>query len=116
MPFTLSGFVALRIERGREADNREAEVPADAFTYQEGGIRLLDDEHTRHEATYRYTGDAGYDLVLITTAINGMAEPTELAVEGEKSGTVQIVQNAIKADFQHDPDLDDEPLTPVSSN
>lgn len=114
MPFTLSGFVALRIEGEKEVETEE--VTADAFTYQEGGIRLLDDEHTRHEATYRYANAAGYDLVLTTTAINGMAEPTELTVEGKKSGTVQIVQNAIKADFQHDPDRDDEPLTPVSSN
>ncbi|KAA0011792.1 hypothetical protein F0A17_10770 [Billgrantia pellis] len=113
MPLILEGFVALRVSGGGKESIR---IDADDFTYREGGMRVLGDQCTKHEFLYTYDEDPRFGLTLTATALNGDVEESSLLIDARDDIEVEEEQNTIVATFDHDPDQDDEPLTPVSSN
>jgi hypothetical protein len=91
-------------------------VDAADFVYKEGGMRILGDQCTQHEFLYTYEADPRFELTLTTTALNGKVEGSSLVIDARGDIEVEEEDNSLVATFEHDPDLDDEPLTPISNN
>ncbi|NIC04701.1 hypothetical protein [Billgrantia bachuensis] len=113
MPLSLEGYVVLRINDGSRENLR---VDAAEFVYKEGGMRILGDQCTQHEFLYTYEDDPRFELALTATALNGEIEGSSLVIDARGNVEVEEEENSLVVRFEHDPDQDDEPLTPVSSN
>ena len=111
MPLQWTGQVTLHIVGTME----EAVVQGQDLELIQAGLRIIDDDEVLHEFVYRYD-DHRFELV-----INAAVEKSKVVIDPPlldvKGGTkVEERANTLAATFHHDPDIDDEPLTPVSSN
>ncbi|MGQ4878722.1 hypothetical protein ACOJCM_09145 [Billgrantia sp. LNSP4103-1] len=79
-------------------------------------MRVLWDQCIQHEFLYTYEDDPRFELALTATALNGEIEASSLVIDAGGDVKVEEEENSLVLRFEHDPDQDDEPLTPVSSN
>lgn len=113
MPLQMTGEVVLRIA-GEQAE--EVTVHGEELVLAQGGLRILDDEDVRHEFVYRYDRNPRFVLVVSATVTEGVVELDPPLIEHKAADDIEEQRNTLDATFEHDPDTDDEPLTPVSSN
>lgn len=113
MPLEIRGDIVLRVVA---QETEDVSVSGEAFTLDQGGIRILDDDNVRHEFVYRYDRDSRFDLVVTATVTDGVVELDPPLIEVKESKDIEERRNTLEATFRHDPETDDEPLTPVSSN
>ncbi|GAB2786699.1 hypothetical protein GCM10027040_10960 [Halomonas shantousis] len=110
MPLRLEGAVTLHVG-GEEESLR---IEASDFRCEEAGLRMLG-EGARHEFLYTFD-EPRFGLRLSATAIDGVVELDNVIIEVKGDAQVMEESNTLLASFVHDPDRDDEPLTPISSN
>lgn len=113
MPLQLEGSVALRVAG---EDEERLRIDARDLVCEEGGLRILDQGDCRHEFLFTYNEDPRFSLE-VTALVTDAGIVLDSRVTKQASGLDVIEeQNTLSATFHHDPNLDDEPLTPVSSN
>ena len=112
MPLKLTGAVTLRVRAESEV---LVQVEGKDFSYEEGGMRVLGDQCTQHEFLYVYE-EPRFSLKLCVTAIDKAIQTCDLRIEPRAGADATEAENRLTVNFEHDPDQDDEPLTPVSSN
>ena len=112
MPLQWTGQVTLRILGPVE---EEVVVQGQDLNLLHAGLRILDDDEIRHEFVYRYD-DPRFELVLNATVETNIVEVDSPLLDAKTAVGLEEQTNTLAATFHHDPDIDDEPLTPVSSN
>lgn len=111
MPLEWTGQVTLQVS----GDTKEVLVQSEDLELVRAGLRIIDDDEVRHEFVYRYDHPK-FSLVLNATVESGDVEVAPPSLQPKLARAVGVRANTLDATFQHDPDTDDEPLTPVSSN
>jgi len=111
MPLQWTGQVTLHILNTEE----EVVVRGQDLELIQAGLRILEDDEVQHEFIYRYD-DPRFELEVNATAEANTIEIDPPLLNTKASSAVEERANTLAATFHHDPDIDDEPLTPVSSN
>ncbi|RUR51646.1 hypothetical protein [Vreelandella populi] len=111
MPLQWTGQVTLHIVGTME----KAVVRGRDLELIQAGLRIIDDDEVRHEFVYRYD-DPWFELVINAAVEKSVVEIDSLLLNAKAEVKVEEQANTLAATFHHDPDIDDEPLTPVSSN
>ncbi|MEC9481767.1 MAG: hypothetical protein UMU75_00390 [Halomonas sp.] len=115
MPLKLEGCVELQIsDNGTESDTLR--IDARDLTCKEGGVRVVDGGNRRHEFLFAYVLDPRVELEVSAIVIDGVIELDSKLIEKREGVDAVEEGNTLLASFDYDPDRDDEPLTPVSSN
>lgn len=111
MPLQWTGQVTLRILSSME----EVVVRGHDLELIKAGLRILDDDEVRHEFVYRYD-DPRFELMVDATVEADVVEIDPPFLHAKAATEIEEQANTLAVSFHHDPDIDDEPLTPVSSN
>lgn len=111
MPLQWTGQVTLRIVGTME----EAVVRGQDLELIQAGLRIIDDDEVRHEFVYCYD-DPRFELVINAAVEKNVVEIHPPSLDTKVAAEIDEQANTLAATFHHDPDIDDEPLTPVSSN
>ncbi|GHB03942.1 hypothetical protein [Modicisalibacter luteus] len=112
MPLKLEGSITVQVGTAKED---LVHIDAKDLVYKEGGMRVLGDKCTQHEFLYAYQ-EPRFSLSLTSTVLDGIVQSSDLSIEAKADSNTAITQDTINVSFEHDPDQDDEPLTPISSN
>ena len=111
MPLQWTGQVTLHISNTEE----DVVVQGQNLELIQAGLRILDHDEVRHEFIYGYD-DPRFELEVNATVEKNTVEIDPPLLNAKASAAVKERANTLAATFHHDPDIDDEPLTPVSSN
>lgn len=111
MPLQWTGQVTLHILDTKE----EVVVRGHDLELIRAGLRILDDDEERHEFVYRYDNPR-FELMVNATVETNIVKIEPPILDAKAVAEIEERANTLAATFHHNPDIDDEPLTPVSSN